>query len=31
MNYEWKFVALYKRQESRQSPRKRNAKKQMAV
>ena len=28
MNYGWKFVILYRRQESRPSPRKRNAKKQ---
>ena len=28
MNYGWRFVALYKRQESRASPRKRNPKKQ---
>ena len=28
MNYGWKFVTLYRRQESRPSPRKRNAKKQ---
>jgi len=28
MNYGWRFVTLYKRQESRPSPRKRNAKKQ---
>ena len=28
MNYGWKFVMLYRRQESRPSPRKRNAKKQ---
>ena len=27
-NYGWRFVTLYKRQESRPSPRKRNAKKQ---
>ena len=27
MNYGWKFVTLYRRQESRPSPRKRNAKK----
>ena len=31
MNYGWRFVTLYRRQESRPSPRKRNAKKQMAV
>ena len=28
MNYGWRFVKLYRRQESRSSPRKRNAKKQ---
>ena len=28
MNYGWRFMTLYRRQESRQSPRKRNAKKQ---
>ena len=28
INYGWKFVTLYRRQESRHSPRKRNAKKQ---
>ena len=27
MNYEWRFVTLYRRWESRPSPRKRNAKK----
>ena len=27
MNYGWRFVTLYKRQELRPSPRKRNAKK----
>ena len=27
MNYGWRFVILYRRQESRPSPRKRNAKK----
>ena len=27
MNYGWRFVTLYKRQESRPSPRKRNTKK----
>ena len=27
MNYGWKFVTLYRRQEPRPSPRKRNAKK----
>ena len=32
MNYEWRFVTLYRRQESRPSPRKRNVKKsKMAV
>ena len=31
MNYGWRFVTLYRRQGSRPSPRKRNAKKQMAV
>ena len=32
MNYGWRFVTLYRRQESRLSPRKRNAKKsKMAV
>ena len=31
MNHGWRFVTLYRRQESRPSPRKRNAKKQMAV
>ena len=31
MNYGWRFVTLYRRQESRPSPRKRNAKGQMAV
>ena len=31
MNYGWRFVTLYRRQESRLSPRKRNAKKQKAV
>ena len=30
MNYEQRFVTLYKRQESRPSSRKRNAKKQMS-
>ena len=30
-NYGWRFVTLYERQESRQSPRKRNAQRQMAV
>ena len=29
MNYVWRFVTLYKRQGSRPSPRKRNAKKQI--
>ena len=28
MNYGWRFVTLYRRQGARQSPRKRNAKKQ---
>ena len=28
MNYGWRFMTLYRRQESRTSPRKRNAKKQ---
>ena len=28
MNYEWRFMTLYRRQGSRPSPRKRNAKKQ---
>ena len=28
MNYGWRFMTLYRRQESRSSPRKRNAKKQ---
>ena len=27
MNYGWRYMALYRRQESRPSPRKRNAKK----
>ena len=27
MNYGWRFMTLYRRQESRPSPRKRNAKK----
>ena len=31
MNYGWRFVTLYRRQRSRPSPWKRNAKKQMAV
>ena len=31
MNYGLRFVTLYKRQESRSSPRKRNAKIKMAV
>ena len=31
MNYGWRFVTLYRRQGSRLSPRKRNAKKQKAV
>ena len=30
-NYGWRFVTLYRRQESRPSPRQRNAKKQVAV
>ena len=30
-NYGWRFMTLYSRQGSRPSPRKRNAKKQMAV
>ena len=30
MNYGWRFVTLYRRQESKPSPRKRNAKKQNA-
>ena len=30
-NYGWKLVTLYRRQESRPSPRKRNAKNKMAV
>ena len=30
MNYERRFMTLYRRQESRPSPRKRNAKKQMS-
>ena len=30
-NYGWRFVTLYMRQGSRSFPRKRNAKKQMAV
>ena len=28
MNYEWRFMTLYRRQGSRPSPRKRNAKRQ---
>ena len=28
MNYEWKFMMLYRRQGSKPSPRKRNAKRQ---
>ena len=28
LNYGWRFVTLYRREESRPSPRKRNAKKQ---
>ena len=31
MNYGWRFVTLYRRQEPRPSPRKRKAKKQKAV
>ena len=31
MNYGWRSGTLYRRQESRKSPRKRNAKKKMAV
>jgi len=31
MNYGWKFVTLYRRQESRPSPRKRMQKSKMAV
>ena len=31
MNYGWRFVTLYRRQVSRLSPWKRNAKKKMAV
>ena len=31
MNYGWRFVTLYRRQGSRPSPRKRNAKDKMAV
>ena len=31
MNYGWRFVTLYKRQGSRPSPRKRNAKSKIAV
>jgi len=31
MNYGWRFVTLYRRQGSRPSPWKRNAKKKMAV
>ena len=31
MNYGWKFMTLYRRQEARSSPRKRNAKGKMAV
>ena len=31
MNYGWRFVTLYRRQGSRPSPRKRNAKNKMAV
>ena len=31
MNYGWMFVILYRRQESRSSPRKRNAKSKIAI
>ena len=31
MNYGWRFMTLYRRQESRPSPRKRNAKDKMVV
>ena len=31
MNYGWRFVTLYRRQESRPPPIKRNAKNKMAV
>ena len=31
MNYAWRFMTLYRRQESRPSPRKRNAKTKMSV
>ena len=31
MNYGWRFVTVYRRQESRPSPRKRNAKSKMAA
>ena len=31
MIYGWRFLTLYRRQESRPSPRQRNAKKQVAV
>ena len=31
MNYEWTFVTLYRREGSRPSPRKRNAKSKLAV
>ena len=31
MNYGWRFMTLYRRQESRPSPRKRNAKGKLAV
>ena len=31
MNYGWRFITLYRRQESRPSPRKRNAKDKMVV
>ena len=31
MNYGWRFMTLYRRQESRPSPREKNAKSKMAV
>ena len=31
MNYGWRFMTLYRRQESRPSPRKRNVKSKMAL
>ena len=31
MNYGWRFMTLYRRQESRSSPRKRNAKSKIAI